>query len=62
VLFILDDGESFAPNFRLFFKEGTTSREITMPRGRRFVRAVEFRYGNIRDRDPRDAVVQLWAR
>jgi hypothetical protein len=61
-VFVLDDGESFSPRFRLFFKEGTTSREINLPRGRRFVRQVELRYGNPTNRDPRDAVVELWAR
>jgi hypothetical protein len=50
-LFDLDvtfgDGSKFSPPMRLVFAEDTRSRVIDLPGGRRVIRKVEFKYGNL---------------
>jgi hypothetical protein len=56
----LGDGERFSPPTRLVFGRDTTSRNIDLPGGARFIRRVDFRYGNLVA--GAHAKVELWAR
>jgi hypothetical protein len=54
------NGERFEPRTRLVFGRDTTSRNIDLPGGARFIRRVDFRYGNLVA--GAQAKVELWAR
>ena len=41
------NGEVYAPNTRLIFGEGSTSREIDLPGGLRHIERIELRYSNL---------------
>lgn len=53
------DGSTWSPNTRLTFGQGTTSRVIDLPGDARFIKKVEFRYGNLPGGGK--AQVELWA-
>lgn len=53
------DGTEFSPNVRHVFGENSRSRVIDLPGGRRVIRAVEFRYGNLPGGGR--AQIELWA-
>lgn len=44
---VFGNGESFEPNVRWVFNEGTRSREIDLPGDVRFIRRVEFKFSNL---------------
>jgi hypothetical protein len=52
------DGSTWSPNVRWVFKEGTTSRVIDLPGDARWIKKVEFRYGNLAGGGK--AQVELW--
>ncbi|MBK7073306.1 MAG: hypothetical protein IPH44_13480 [Myxococcales bacterium] len=52
------DGTSFSPNLRLVFGPNATSRVIDLPGDARFIKKVEFRYGNLPGGGK--AQVELW--
>lgn len=54
------NGERFEPRTRLVFGRDTTSRNIDLPGGGRFIRRVDFRYGNLVA--GAQAKVELWGR
>lgn len=54
------NGEHYEPHTRLVFGRDTTSRSIDLPGGARFIRRVDFRYGNLVA--GAHAKVELWAR
>jgi hypothetical protein len=54
------DGSSYSPPTRLVFHPGQASRVIDLPGGARVIKRVEFRYGNPRDRDHRNAHIVLF--
>ena len=54
------DGSEFSPQVRHVFGENTRSRVIDLPGGRRVIRSVEFRYGNLPGGGR--AQVELWAK
>jgi hypothetical protein len=54
------NGERYEPRTRLVFGRDTTSRNIDLPGGARFIRQVDFRYGNLVAGTA--AKVELWAR
>lgn len=41
------NGERFEPRTRLMFGPDATSRNIDLPGGARFIKRVDFRYGNL---------------
>lgn len=53
------DGEVFSPEVRHVFGENTRSRMIDLPGGRRVIKSVEFRYGNLPGGGR--AQIELWA-
>jgi hypothetical protein len=54
------NGQRFEPRTRLVFGPESTSRNIDLPGGARFIKRVEFRYGNLVA--GAHAKVELWAR
>jgi len=54
------NNERFDPHVRLVFGRDTTSRNIDLPGGARFVKRVDFRYGNLVAGTA--AKVELWGR
>jgi len=54
------NGERFEPKTRLVFGADTTSRKIDLPGGGRFIKRVDFRYGNLVAGTR--AKVELWGR
>src|SRR5215468_10836405 len=54
------DGERFEPRTRLVFGRDTTSRNIDLPGGARYIKRVDFRYGNLVA--GAQAKVELWGR
>jgi hypothetical protein len=60
VVVTFGDGESFSPPTRLVFGKGTNSRAIDLPGGKRVIKKVEFKYGNLPGGGR--ARVELWAR
>ncbi|HET7503632.1 MAG TPA: hypothetical protein VFK02_21575 [Kofleriaceae bacterium] len=54
------NGERFEPRTRLVFGPDSTSRNIDLPGGARFIRRVDFRYGNLVA--GAQAKVELWGR
>ncbi len=54
------NGERFEPRTRLTFGPDTTSRSIDLPGNARFIRRVDFRYGNLVA--GARAKVELWGR
>mgnify|MGYP006870800805 FL=1 len=54
------DGERWEPRTRLVFGADTTSRRIDLPGTNRFIRRVDFRYGNLVAGTR--AKVELWGR
>jgi hypothetical protein len=54
------NGERYEPHTRLVFGRDTTSRNIDLPGGTRFIKRVDFRYGNLVA--GAQAKVELWAR
>jgi hypothetical protein len=59
VVVTFGDGSTWSPNTRLVFGAGTTSRVIDLPGDARFIKKVEFRYGNLPGGGK--AQVELWA-
>jgi hypothetical protein len=57
---VFGNGEVFEPNVRFVFDEHTRSRVIDLPGNLRFIKRVEFRYGNIPGGG--NAKVQLFGR
>jgi hypothetical protein len=47
IVIVFGNGEQFSPQTRLVFGPGTTSREIDLPRNARYIKRIEFRYGNL---------------
>jgi hypothetical protein len=56
----LGNGERYEPHTRLVFGRDTTSRSIDLPGNARFIRRVDFRYGNLVA--GANAKVELWGR
>lgn len=56
------DGTSFSPPTRLYFAEGSRSRDVDLPGGARVVRRVDFSYRSVRGRGPRRATVHVYGR
>jgi hypothetical protein len=54
------NGERYEPRTRLVFGPDSTSRSIDLPGGARFIRRVDFRYGNLAGGTR--AKVELWGR
>jgi hypothetical protein len=54
------NGERYEPHTRLVFGRDTTSRNLDLPGGGRFIKRVDFRYGNLVA--GAHAKVELWAR
>ncbi len=54
------DGSTFSPETRLVFAEDSRSRVIDLPGGRRVIRRVDFRYGNLPGGGR--AQIELWGR
>jgi hypothetical protein len=54
------NGERYEPRTRLVFGPDTTSRSIDLPGNARFIRRVDFRYGNLVA--GARAKVELWGR
>ena len=54
------NGERFEPRTRLVFGRDTTSRNIDLPGDARYIRRVDFRYGNLVA--GAQAKVELWGR
>jgi hypothetical protein len=54
------NGERYEPHTRLVFGPDSTSRNIDLPGGGRFIKRVEFRYGNLVA--GANAKVELWGR
>ena len=60
VVVTFGNGERFDPQTRLVFGRDTTSRIIDLPGGARYIRRVDFRYGNLVA--GAQAKVELWGR
>jgi hypothetical protein len=56
----LGNGERYEPRTRLVFGRDTTSRSIDLPGNARYIKRVDFRYGNLVA--GANAKVELWAR
>ena len=54
------NNERFEPRTRLVFGPDSTSRSIDLPGGARFIKRVDFRYGNLVA--GANAKVELWGR
>ncbi len=54
------NGERFEPKTRLVFGPDSTSRNIELPGGARFIKRIDFRYGNLVG--GAQAKVELWGR
>ena len=54
------NGERYEPKTRLMFGPDSTSRNIDLPGGARFIKRVDFRYGNLVG--GAQAKVELWGR
>jgi len=54
------NGETFSPNTRFVFAEDTTTRVIDLPGDARFIKRVDFEYGNLPTGG--DATIQLWGK
>jgi len=54
------NGERYEPHTRLVFGPDSTSRNIDLPGGGRFIKRVDFRYGNLVA--GANAKVELWGR
>lgn len=54
------DGDTFSPATRLVFGQNSRSRVIDLPGAARFIRKVQFRYGNLPGNGR--AQIELWAR
>jgi hypothetical protein len=54
------NGERYEPHTRLVFGADSTSRNIDLPGGARFIKRVDFRYGNLVG--GAQAKVELWGR
>lgn len=54
------NGERYEPHTRLVFGPDSTSRNIDLPGGGRFIKRVDFRYGNMVA--GANAKVEIWAR
>jgi hypothetical protein len=57
---VFGNGETFEPNVRFIFDQNTRSRVIDLPGNTRFIRRVEFKYGNVPGGSR--ARVELWGR
>src|SRR5688572_19275173 len=55
---VFGNGEKFSPGARMVFGPNSTSREIDLPGGARYIDHVEFRYGNLPGGGR--AQVELW--
>ena len=60
IVIVFGDGSKYSPATRLVFGKDTTSRVIDLPGGARFIRYVEFKYGNLPGGGR--AQIELWAR
>jgi hypothetical protein len=60
LLVTFGNGQVYEPHTRLVFGPDSTSRMIELPGGARFIRRVDFRYGNLPGGG--QAKVELWAR
>lgn len=60
VTIVFGDGSKYSPATRLVFGKDTTSRVIDLPGGARFIRFVEFKYGNLPGGGR--AQIELWGR
>lgn len=54
------NGEHYEPHTRLVFGPDSASRNIDLPGGARFIKRVDFRYGNLVA--GAQAKVELWGR
>jgi hypothetical protein len=54
------NGERYEPHTRLVFGPDSTSRNIDLPGGARYIKRVDFRYGNLGG--GAQAKVELWGR
>ena len=59
VLVVFENGEKWSPNVRHTFGPGSTSRTIDLPGGKRNIRNVQFKYGNLPGAGM--AQVEVWA-
>ena len=56
------NGEAFSPNTRLYFREGTRSREIDLPGAARIIRRIDFFYRSALFGAPGRAIVHVYGR
>lgn len=56
------NGETFSPNTRLYFREGTRSREIDLPGALRIIRRIDFFYRSALFGAPGRAIVHVYGR
>ena len=56
------NGETFSPSTRLYFREGTRSREIDLPGAARIVRRIDFFYRSAPFTGQGRAIVQVYGR
>jgi hypothetical protein len=59
---VFGNGETFEPNVRFFFDEGTRTRVIDLPGNTRVIKRVEFKYGNALPGFLPDAHVELYGK
>lgn len=60
VVVTFGDGTTFSPGTRLAFANGATTRVIDLPGGKRVIKKVDFKYGNLPGGGR--AQIELWAR
>lgn len=56
------NGETFSPSTRLYFREGTRSREIDLPGAERIIRRIDFFYRSALFGAPGRAIVHVYGR
>ncbi len=56
------NGETFSPSTRLYFREGTRSREIDLPGASRIIRRIDFFYRSALFGAPGRAIVHVYGR
>jgi len=56
------NGETFSPSTRLYFREGTRSREIDLPGAARIIRRIDFFYRSALFGAPGRAIVHVYGR
>jgi hypothetical protein len=56
------NGETFSPSTRLYFREGTRSREIDLPGAARVIRRIDFFYRSALFGTPGRAIVHVYGR